>query len=125
MILDGANSQKLSRTSRRFYRFTKTSVYRTIRIAPTAPSPSRWRNGDERNDKARMSNDERRPKSIYTHGIARRHCHHRGLARPRVSRISTSPGSGEKSAGEERRHPNRDRGKRALHRIWEISDGHS
>src|SRR5438105_1597821 len=112
MILDGANSQKLSRTSRRFYRFTKTFVYRTIRIAPTARSPSRWRNGNDANDEVRMSNDE--GTRLHADRALCRHRNYRGFSGPRVSRISGSPGSCEKSADQKRSHPNRDRGERIL-----------
>src|SRR5438552_5700734 len=112
----GASSPKQSRTSRRFYRFTKTSVYRIIPIALTARFQSKWRNGDERNDEARMPNDEGRPKSgVHAHGAPRRNRNHRRFNRPRGSRVSRSAGSRQKSAGEERRNSDRYGSERVLY----------
>ena len=88
MILDGANSQKLSRTSRRFYRFTKTFVYRTIRIAPTAHSPSRWRNGHD-NENFQFSILHR----IHVGRVARCYRNHRYSRRLCCNRIQRHSGA--------------------------------
>src|SRR5439155_10911765 len=123
-VRDGASSAKQSRTSRRFYRFTKTSVYRIIPIALIARSQSKWRNGDERNDEARMPNDKGRPKSgVHARRAIARDRYHRHFGWTNFSGFSRRSGARQKSAGEERSHPNRDRGERVLHRVREISVG--
>src|SRR5438552_3810558 len=122
-VRDGASSPRRSRINRRFYRFTKTSVYRIIPIAPTVLSRNRWRNGDERNDEARMPNDEGRPKSgVHAHGATARDRYRRHFGWASFSGFSRRSGARQKDAGEERSHPNRDRSERVLHRVWAIPD---
>src|SRR6266851_6682128 len=111
-----ANSQKQSRTSRRFYRFTKTSVYRIILIAPTARFPNKCKNGNNE------PNAERRKQtSVHCHRAA--HCHpdHWNADRVCVSRVSGSARPRQESAGKKRSHSDRHGGERLLHGIREVS----
>src|ERR1700737_587259 len=120
MMRGGATSQKRSRTNRRFCRFTKTFVCRTIPIARTVPFPNKWPTGDEGNDEVRTPNDER--KRFHADRVARRHRNHRGTTWARLPGISGNPGTSQESAGEKRSHSSCDGSERVLHRIWKISD---
>src|SRR6266581_3370289 len=107
-----ANSQKQSPTSRRFYRFTKTSVYRIILIAPTARFPNKCKNGNNEPNAER-----RRQTSVHCHRAT--HCHpdHWNADRVFVSRVSGSARTRQESAGEERRNSDRYGSERVLYGV--------